>query len=46
LWGVSAYDAWTLTCVPLVLVSTGPLASWLPSRRDSRVDPLVAPRYE
>src|SRR6267143_1187019 len=30
LWGVSAYDPWTLTCVPLLLVITGLLACWLP----------------
>jgi predicted permease len=46
LWGVSAYDPLTLACVPLILVSTGLLACWLPARRASRVDPLVALRYE
>ena len=46
LWGVSAYDPWTLVSVPLVLLLTGLLACWLPARRASRVDPLVALRYE
>jgi putative ABC transport system permease protein len=46
LWGVSAYDPWTLTCVPILLILTGLVACWVPARRASRVDPLVALRYE
>jgi len=46
LWGVSPYDPWTLVSVPLVLLLTGLVACWLPARRASRVDPLVALRYE
>jgi putative ABC transport system permease protein len=46
LWGVSAYDPWTLTAVPVVLFLTGLLACWLPARRAAHVDPLVALRYE
>jgi putative ABC transport system permease protein len=46
LWGVSAYDFWTLTCVPVLLIITGLVACWVPARRASRVDPLVALRYE
>jgi len=46
LWGVSAYDPWTLTCVPVLLVITGLVACWLPARRAANVDPLVALRYE
>jgi putative ABC transport system permease protein len=46
LWGVSAYDPWTLVSVPLVLLLTGLVACWLPARRASHVDPLVALRYE
>ena len=46
LWGVSAYDPWTLTCVPVFLLITGFVACWLPARRAARVDPLVALRYE
>jgi ABC-type antimicrobial peptide transport system permease subunit len=46
LWGVSAYDPWTLTCVPALLIITGLLACWIPARRAANVDPLVALRYE
>jgi putative ABC transport system permease protein len=46
LWGVSAYDPWTLTLVPTLLFLTGLLACWLPARRASRVDPLIALRHE
>ena len=46
LWGVSAYDPWTLTCVPVLLIATGLLACWIPARRAANVDPQVALRYE
>src|ERR1700719_1766712 len=46
LWGVSAYDLITLTSVASLLLLTGVMACWVPARRASRVDPLVALRYE
>ena len=46
LWGVSAYDPITLSAVAVLLLTTGVIACWVPARRASRVDPLVALRYE
>jgi putative ABC transport system permease protein len=46
LWGVSPYDPMTLSGVTILLLLTGLIACWIPARRASRVDPLVALRYE
>jgi putative ABC transport system permease protein len=46
LWGVSAYDSITLSSVAALLLLTGIIACWVPARRASRVDPLIALRYE
>jgi ABC-type antimicrobial peptide transport system permease subunit len=46
LFNVSATDAMTFALVPVVLIATAALASYLPALRATRVDPIVALRDE
>jgi predicted permease len=46
LFGVSATDIATFSAVPLVLIVTAALATYIPARRATRVDPVTALRDE
>jgi putative ABC transport system permease protein len=46
LWGVSARDPLTFAAVALVVLTAGIAACWFPARRATRVDPMIALRFE
>jgi putative ABC transport system permease protein len=45
-FGVAANDAATFVAIPLALVSAASLAIYIPARRATKIDPIVALRYE
>lgn len=46
LFGVSATDPWTIGAAALLFTATAAVASWLPARRASRIQPMDALRQD
>ena len=46
LWGVTATDPLTVGAMAALLLAVGGVACYLPARRATRIDPMVALRHD
>jgi ABC-type antimicrobial peptide transport system permease subunit len=46
LFGIEPADPWTFATVTALMIAVSALASYLPARRASQIDPIIALRYD